>query len=252
MSQQLKDQIAGLQRKLAKLEVNAANSSSDNGGSSTRAAKRRRRRERARLGLSGVSGGVVAPVVQNPLARASGMGRRRRRGAGSNAITSDAGAITVSRCEFVAEVKKDSDYFVLSPLRLPWLKGLAASFDRYVWLKAHIVYKAAVGTTKSGLVAVGPDWDSYHSTSYSRQDVLAYTPVYESPVWQSGRLALPPSRLMTRKEYRLKEWTSQATEGEVFDLFPCVVVYNCSGTETITYGEIWVEYTVRLIGTKKV
>lgn len=248
MAEQLKNQIAALQRKLARVTLSNAPNTAAAGSSG--ASRRRRRRARASLGSSGMSNTtVIANPVQNPNPRAQG--RQRRRGA-SNSIMGGEGSIRVARKEFVMEIKGQMvSYFELWPNRLAWLKGIAGNFDRYRWISVDIEYKPAVGTTANGLIAFGPDWDGGATeTTYVREDVLAATPVCEVPVWQPAKLALPASKLQTRKEYRLrvqKNW-DDVTQ---FDCFPCFLMVACTGTKDTSVGELWVHYNVEMFGTRK-
>lgn len=148
------------------------------------------------------------------------------------------------------DVAKGESWFECMPTRFSWLSGLAKSFDRYRFISCAVEYKAAVGTVESGLVTFGPDWDaSAKDVTYKRNMVMALTPICEGPVWQSSRLALPPSRLQTRREYRLMASSDSRTEDQAFDVMPCTIAYSCSGSKAITYGELWVEYDVELFGT---
>lgn len=204
------------------------------------------------MGIVGGSSGYVAPVLQNPNPR------RRVRGSGSqsggtNSIDASAGAIRLSRREYVMDVTGGTvSWFELMPLRFAWLKGLAKNFDRYRWLSAVVEYKPAVGTTTTGLMAFGPDWNSGTSTTtYTREEVLAATPLSEAPVWQQQSLPLPKARLMSRKDYRISTKDDTTWDDDsAFDVMPCFIMWATTGAKSIV-GELWVSYTVELIGTRK-
>lgn len=234
MSAQLKQQIAGLQRKLNKLEVNGSN----NQAASSSSKKRKRRRNRAGNPASNNAGGsYVAPMAQNPNPRKAG---------GGMSFASRAGEVTLSRTEFVTEVKGGSYFFNLHPDFCSFMKRMSALFDRISWRRAIVHWKPAVGTTEAGLIAYGMDWDSMAVANVTKEYVTALTPVAENPVWQMSTLTLPPNRLMTRKEYRI---INAPTNEQVFEAQPGALCYSCSGDKTKVMGEFWLTYTVVFFGT---
>lgn len=240
MSQQsLKNQIANLQRKLSKVSVNGANRSApnnnNNGGSSS--SKRRQRRSVAgfRSGAGGPSPtlAVVAPKVQNT--NPSGRG------------FPPSGTIRVNRRELLLELKQSTAGSVdLMCANLPWLSKLSACFDRIRWHRAILVWRPAVGTSTGGQLLMGPDWDS-NISKVSATQVAALTPIYESPIWQGGQLALPSSRLMTRKEYFIRQDKDKKTQ--VSECSPCGILYSVTGTADQPAGHLWLDYDVTLFGT---
>lgn len=183
-------------------------------------------------------GGVVAPQVQGPVRAKTG-----RRG-----FLNPEGNVRVTRNEFLLEVKGGVNSSLnLSPDNFPWLKSLAAAFDRVTWHSASLVWKPAVGTTESGMFAMGVDWNSA-SKAASRATVLSLTPVFDSPVWQPTQgkgMVLPTSKLMSRREYML------SGSGDAVDKQPGILMYSCSGGDNSKiYGEIWLKYDVSLFGTR--
>jgi hypothetical protein len=217
------------------------------GGGNARTRRNRRRRQKRKEAGPVAAQPFVASVAQNPtVGRSAFSGRRRanrRRGPG---IVNPEGSVRIARPEFFIEVKGGTTLSTtLETKHLGWLDGLARNFDRIVWHSCSLIYKPAVGTTKDGLISLGVDWNS-SSPAKERKDVLKLTPILDLPVWQatSGRgLILPTSKLQSRKEYFV-------SGGDVQDNCPGAVVYNCSGTGSGVYGEIWVHYDVSLFGTR--
>lgn len=125
---------------------------------------------------------------------------------------------------------------------LPWLYKLASSFDQIVWHSARVYYKPAVGTTFSGSMVIGVDWNP-SATGTSRATVQACSPVVEAAAWQPMSLALPAGRLQSRKFYFL---TASAAQ----DAAPAALLYNlkCTAQEVQAFvGDIWLEYRVSLL-----
>lgn len=187
---------------------------------------------------------VVAPQVQEPIMRAAKSGRRRTRNTQSD------GSMTVTRDELLKVVSVDTGKTVASgsvklhPDSFSWLKGVAKSFERAVWKNARVYWKPAVGTHVNGLLVAGVDWASKMDGA-DRSKIQALTPIMDFPVWQGNAtnpMVLPPSRLMSRKEYVL---ASSAAE----DSAPGSLVYNCTTGQAGFMGELWVRYTVQLFGT---
>lgn len=180
------------------------------------------------------------------------------RGPNASGTTARQGEVVISRSELMAEVAStskgagnDTGYAHLFPdaSTLSWLHKVRSAFDRIEWLSATLHYKSFVGTNTSGSVAFGVDWNS-NFTAVTRSKVQALTPVYETPIWQSGQITLPARYLMTRKVYLLEADSSKNIE----DRQPGTVLWALAGVDapaatTKTVGEIWCTYKVRLSGT---
>lgn len=171
----------------------------------------------------------------------------------TNAGTNNVGEIVVSRTEQLTSLQmsaanKGLGYVNLYPdaSTMAWLHKLRSAFDRIEWLSATLHWKPFVGTNSGGSVAFGVDWNSSIVVKdATREKVLACTPVYESPVWQSGNLVLPQRMLMTRRVYLLESSIDA-------DRMPGKLIWNLSGidaSDAVTKGEIWITYKVRLSGT---
>lgn len=237
----LKSQIASLQRKLAKLNVGSSGTQANAASSRTPSKRRRMRRsKRSNASAGNPSAGYVAPRVQptNP-----------RTASKEGGVLSPDGTIRIRRTEFVRAITFGSaDKITLKTSSFPWLSGLARNFDRIKWHSCQVRYRPSVGTNEGGQLIMGVDWDSNAISTITMEAVSASTPVFETPVWQGGVMALPSSRLMSRKEYVVKPTSSQDT----FDGQPGTLMYVVSGTDkTKEAGHLWVTYDVTLFGTVK-
>lgn len=212
--QQLKKEIAAMQRKLSQLETGKTR-----------------------------QGKVVAASVQQAQVRAGGK-RRKKRSSGN----AGDGSMTISRTEFVKTLDSGTKTltFTLDVTKLSWIGNIAKSFERVVWLQAEVFWKPACATTTAGIIAYGVDWATESTVAYDRQKVLALTPVNDHPIWQStdnAPLRLPQSKLMSRKEYIIGT-------SDLKDLAPGILRVDVSSDAQGTYGEVWLRYRVRLSGTK--
>lgn len=205
---------------------------SPKGATNTRTNKRRRNR-RPRAGQNNVPAGFTrAPNASGATTTRGGVD----------------GEILVSRTELLCliehkgSVTSGKESLTPDSNTMPWLAKLVVAFDRIEWLSASLCWKPFVGTQTSGSIAFGVDWNSAVSDSITRGKVQSCTPVYETPVWQSGNLTLPRKMLMSRKFYSLGT-------GEPTDKQPGVLVWALAGTTASQLGEIWITYKVRLSGT---
>lgn len=161
------------------------------------------------------------------------------------------GEIVVSRserlCAVTAQKSADSAGLVaLYPTSeaMAWLAKLLVAFDRIEWLTVSLEWRPFVGTQRAGSIAYSMDWDSsLAAADVNRVKVQSGTPVYECPIWQSGRMHLPTKMLMTRRSYAV-----HATEKS--DRQPGNLIWALAGADADgTVGEIWITYKVRLSGT---
>lgn len=94
---------------------------------------------------------------------------------------------------------------------------------------------------------MGVDWDSnMDATKDAYKKTMALTPVFDSPVWQSGTLTLPSSKLQTRKEYFLRG-DSKTSDFDMSPGYLCLVTEGAPNQTTI--GHVWAEYDITLFGT---
>lgn len=237
----LKNQIANLQRKLARVNV-SNNSGSGSNACASGGSKSARRRRRRNAGGRAVGARYIAPVVQNPNPRA---GRVSRGG------TSIDGGVRVRRKEYLFAVKQGSEspgWTRIAVSAFPWLKGVAKSFDRVTWHSLRIIYKPYVGTNTTGSFIIGVDWDSGTSKAPTYASVSAFTPVMEVPVWQSGVLVVPSSKLMTKKSYVCNRAADDKQPDDIYQ--PGQLCWTTTPASDAGYGHVWAEYDVTLFGTQ--
>lgn len=237
-AQKLKNEIAGLQRELARVELGTNNINNTVGPNRSR--RGRRGRGRGSRGGRGAFSNVIAPRVQNPNVRTPPSSR------GAPAVNFNQGEFKIRRTEFLKEINgQEIGSIMLSVDKFTWLNTLARSFDRITWNSVSLHFKSCAGTNTTGFISYGVDWDSSTPSSLSRAIVLALTPVMDHPVWQGSTLPLPSNRLMTRREYRIR---TGATE-DVYDRGIGYLLYSCTAAKSVMVGELWVSYTATLFGT---
>lgn len=212
---------------------------------------RRKKGRRSVRSVQPVPGAVSTQPHQNA------QSRRRRRGKGFSDVSgaSTAGMITLSRREFLTTVSMSTtkETVISVPLIpttavLPYLYRLYQIYDRVQWESLTIYYRPSVGTTTNGVVSYGIDWNSENSMS-SRSQVLSLSPVADHAVWQTTEnnpIRTPKDLLQSRKWFT----TQDAGDKSKFDLGPGSVIWATSTGSTASVGELWVEYKVRLVGTR--
>lgn len=160
------------------------------------------------------------------------------------------GTITLQRSEILCSIEVPvngtsfADHVKLLPSAavLPWLHKIASSFDQIVWHQARVYYKPAVGTTFSGSLVIGVDWNPA-ATVTTRSTVQACSPVMEAAAWQPMQMVLPAARLQSRKYYFLTATAAQ-------DAAPAALLFNlkCSTVKEQTFlGDIWLDYRISLL-----
>lgn len=188
----------------------------------------------------GTSGQVVT--------QKTGRSKRRKR----KAAMGD-GTITLSRRELVMTVTTTGTTpsasgliaLVPSDTVMPWLANLCKAFERIVWVSLEIEWVPMVGTTQGGAVIYGVDWANAVAANPDRQKVSALTPVVDHPVWQGGRLQLPPASLQSRRFYSL-------LSTDKYDSCPGTICWAASTKDAQVAGEFWAAYRVHLMGTRPV
>lgn len=184
--------------------------------------------------------------------------RARKKSGQSQASTSRGmreGTMVVSRRDLLASSKNSatngtcSVYNVIADANhFPYLKRLAAAFQRVRWRRLALTWHATSGTTKDGAIIMAFDssWsvDAAQPAKSDRATVASLTPIIDFPGWSPNRKLVVPANLL-----KGSVGTGMFVIGDtVKDLAgPGQFVVHNIGSCT---GEIWVEYEVEFLGTK--
>lgn len=175
--------------------------------------------------------------------------RRQKRGKGG---IDGSGAVKISRRELLYTVTTTQATGLSAAVSLkpsasamPWLYGLSKSFEQIAWHKLVIQWVPMVATTTPGSIAIGLDWTGKCTASdATRAKTVCLTPVMDTPLWQRATLVVPASRLQSRKYYTVDS-------DDAYDTSPGTLCVNVTGTNvTATLGEVWVDYSISLLGTR--
>lgn len=171
------------------------------------------------------------------------------------------GDVVISRSELLTVPATTVSTTLLHPSNYPWLKSLAAVFERYKYLKLDLEYRPLVGANTNGNVALGVDWttdsqtvskvgatfvvDSDHYRAASRSTVLALTPSVDTPLWQRvPRVVVPRALLQSRAWYNTAAPASGSSNP--YDFAPGFLAAIATAKDS---GEVWIHYTVHFSGT---
>lgn len=114
-------------------------------------------------------------------------------------------------------------------------------------------YKAAVGTTVSGEVVMGADYDA-KDVILTYTGTAALSPKAMSPVWRDCTLTVPHNRAMKQKwlvtapEMAYNQETNDVPLNYRDDAVAFAAVVTCTATDSP--GSIWVEYNVEFASPK--
>lgn len=227
--EQLRRDLQSLQSKMAALSV----------------AKPKRKRVKKRGGQM-----ATTPAASSAIS-GTGTSKRRSRKQKQGCGPVGEGELVFRRRELIREAKATSvnayaDYVDLEPSNLKFLAGLYKNFERIQWLNVRISFKPAVGTTFGGLISYGFDYTS-KLTALTRSQIAALTPNRSHACWVDSTnqpLAIPREMLQSRKWY--------VDSGDLIDQGPGRVLMAASftGPANTMLGEFWIDYEVKLAGTR--
>lgn len=225
MSGAIKQQIAAMQRKLAKMEVEPK--------TSNKKKKRNRRRAPRRTG-------VVAPSTQIVNSRL----KVGNRGGGFTVAKSEPLNMTV-KCSGAGVAY--TDYKDIEINTMKYLHQLAGSFEEYRWNYCRYYWKPMVGTTTNGCIAYGIDYRSkLEGSALTRDSIIALSPSVAHAVWidtQARPIGVPNDQLNTRKWYIIDA-------GDQIDQGPGRLCFNATSSSTEELGQLWCSYSVTFRGTR--
>jgi len=132
----------------------------------------------------------------------------------------------------------------------PWLSGIASSYEYYEFNSLKVVYSPSVSSFTSGAILLSPEFDPHNGRQQPPtilSEFLNKQHAVTGNVWSTVTLSIPRNK-MTKKLLRPEHSISVSTEhlrqtdaGQVY-----VALYNVESTQSIPYGEIFIEYDVSL------
>lgn len=132
----------------------------------------------------------------------------------------------------------------------PWLSSIASNYEYYEFMNLKLVYSPSVSSFTSGAILMSPEFDPHNerTTPPSRlSDFLNKQHATTGNVWSQFNLTIPKNKLgkkLVRSEHSLSVSTSHLRQTDVGNLY--IALYNVESTQSIPYGELFVEYDVAL------
>lgn len=213
--QRLASKVSQLEKKLASLEVRES--------SSQKPKRRRRRAANAQaFGPSNLNrDNVVLPITRVELLRSISIADKQ------------------SSTAYAIEFKPTNSI-------LPWLNKLWSAFGQARWLHLELFWKPSVSATTNGRIIMAFDGDGRINVP-SKESILAYSPVYDTVIWQdtqSKPLVVPKAMLKPNFLY------STDASGNLGLSSPGSIVIYATGPANIELGEVWVKYKVKLLNPR--
>jgi len=144
----------------------------------------------------------------------------------------------------VIEVQKGFQSFTLHPDNIPWLSGIAPSYQRWGLNNLKVWYEPRVSTSTNGTVAMTVLSDFKDATPTSFQSLTSVTGAVRGAPWDKFTLSSP--------KYRTYEYTKVAplSDEDKNDRVAGRIVTFADMDEGFTgiAGRIFIEFTPNLVG----
>jgi len=129
----------------------------------------------------------------------------------------------------------------------PWLSSLAALYETYKFHSLSYEYVTRVGTTTSGSIMLGCDYDSNDNIANNEQILSQYQGTVEDAIWKDIKwhANITSMNQGMRKYVRVAPLVG-VTDIKTYDvgLFQAAVVSSSVSTSTV--GKLWVHYDIEL------
>jgi hypothetical protein len=132
----------------------------------------------------------------------------------------------------------------------PWLATIASNYEYYEFMNLKLVYSPSVSSFTSGAILLSPEFDPHNERTTpptTLSDFLNKQHAVTGNVWSEFQLSIPKNKLgkkLVRPEHTLSVSTSHLRQTDVGQIY--VALYNVESTQSIPYGELFVEYDVML------
>lgn len=132
----------------------------------------------------------------------------------------------------------------------PWLMAIASNYEYYEFMNLKLIYSPSVSSFTSGAVLLSPEFDPHNERTTppsSLSDFLNKQHAVTGNVWSQFSLQIPKNKTgkkLVRPEHALSVSTSHLRQTDVGQIY--VALYNVEASQSIPYGELFVEYDVML------
>lgn len=179
----------------------------------------------------------------------------RRTGRRPN-IRSSGRATTVTHTEFISDISSPGSNFNTTSFPInpgmaktfPWLSGMAAGFESYLFKSLKFHYKPICPTSTAGVVSIAVDYDARDNSPANKQMINSYEGTVSCSVWDSivHSCAGPNLRKFGIQRFTRTGANPANTDLKTYDIGDLYVASSNTPVTGTTLGEIWVSYTVDL------
>jgi hypothetical protein len=127
----------------------------------------------------------------------------------------------------------------------PWLSQQANGWEKYRFNSLRFCYYPRCATTTSGSYLLTPDYDSSDTPPTTEQQASNFAGAVEDAPWKAQVLTLRNDQLSMIRYIR----SGALSQNQDIRLSDVAIVYSIStsGTDTSTWGKLWIEYDVTLM-----
>jgi len=130
----------------------------------------------------------------------------------------------------------------------PWLSSLAQNFESYRFEKLKFDYETEAATSLGGTLVMALDYDASDASPQSKQIMMAYRGSVRSAPWTECCHSSDREDLNKQKSYYVRPGPQPVnTDIKMYDTGILFVASQGVSTASSTLGELYVEYTVRLM-----
>lgn len=213
-------------------------------------------RKKKNKGQSQQASAVVQPVqvVAVPSTSASSQQKKKKKKKSKSSSTNSGESMVLHKSEMISAVTVDngaSSTGLMAAIdfdTLPYLKRFANLFERWTITSLKFSFKTACPTTQGGRIQMGFDWSSSLPLTTDRAKISQLTPTVGGVVWKDFSMQIPSGRLMTRPFYFVGGGMDQVDKSPGKLLLAVDLSGKASGGFCV--GEVWCEYTIKMMDTR--
>lgn len=145
-------------------------------------------------------------------------------------------------------VNKTDGSFILHPANLPWLKGVAKSYQRWNLTDLKVWYEPRVGTSTNGMIHLAHQQDLADGTPTTVAQISAISGSTRAAVWEVNRRLLTPKRGKAMVYSSLSSFQSMDSSDQNdhslgrISWVADVDAAQFSGTNPVPVGYVWISY----------
>jgi len=132
----------------------------------------------------------------------------------------------------------------------PWLSQLATCYESYIFQRLRFQYRTAQSTGSPGRIGMVVDYDCTDLPPANKAQAYACRGAADGPVWHDLEFRAEPEDLRKQKSYYVAPFPG-AIGGTMSENLSDVGILNVftsmDSTPNLASGELWVEYTVKLM-----